>query len=202
MQQAKTIDKLQCMLSEVEKTLKETQDRIQWLESSRNYLDRLIIELEETNVGLKKEIMRLRSHQTDSGEPHYIDEYGTCYWFDSEGRHHRDGDRPAILHHNGTISYYDHGRLHRDGDKPAVIQPDGTIFYYIQGNAHRDGDNPAAIYSNGSICYLKDGRFHRDNNKPAIISSCGRQSWYIHGMIARTDRGPLIINSDGTMIYK
>jgi hypothetical protein len=48
------------------------------------------------------------------------------------------------------------GKLHRDGDKPAVIFSDGSRWWYKEGKLHRD--KPACIDRNGSKYWYKDGK--------------------------------------------
>ena len=80
---------------------------------------------------------------------------GTYYYW--KGKIHRDNDKPAAIHRDGSRYWYQHGEFHRDGDQPAVICIDGTQKWYQHGNLHRDGDNPAIIYLHGGSEYYRHG---------------------------------------------
>ena len=81
-------------------------------------------------------------------------DYGRYQIRNSKGHLHRD-DGPAIIHQDGTQSWYRNGLPHRD-DGPAAIYPDGTQQWYRNGKLHRD-DGPAIIYPDGTkYWYLND----------------------------------------------
>jgi hypothetical protein len=64
---------------------------------------------------------------------------------------HSINDNPArIDFENYRLEWYSEGRLHRDGDKPAVVTftEDGCLLsleWYYAGRQHRDGNRPAVI---------------------------------------------------------
>ena len=80
-------------------------------------------------------------------------------WY-KKGKLHRDGDKPAIICHDGTRKWYKNGKLHRDGDEPAVIHHDGTKEWYKNGKLHRDGDEPAMIRPFGMKIWAKFGEYY------------------------------------------
>jgi hypothetical protein len=41
---------------------------------------------------------------------------------------HRDGDKPAIIHADGSKEWYKDGKVHRDNDKPSVIVHNGNKY--------------------------------------------------------------------------
>jgi len=84
----------------------------------------------------------------DNDNPTEINSDGTKFWRNSDGKRHREGDKPAIIYSNGSISYYKEGKCHRDGDKPAVIHSDGTLYYYKNGKFIRKETNPFIILMN------------------------------------------------------
>ena len=83
------------------------------------------------------------------------------------GKIHRDGDNPAVVHHNGdgiikSVSYYKNGERHRVEDKPAWVwyYNDGSVeieTYYKDGRVHRDGDEPAVVmyHKDGGVKYVE-----------------------------------------------
>lgn len=75
--------------------------------------------------------------------PSKIDEEGNKFWFDDQGRYHRDNDKPAIEYANGDKCWHQHNKLHRDNDLPAVELINGTKKWYKHGLCHRDNDKPA-----------------------------------------------------------
>lgn len=48
-----------------------------------------------------------------------MDPGGVLEWRDEQGRLHRD-DGPAVIHANGSVTYYRDGVRHRDG-APACV---------------------------------------------------------------------------------
>jgi hypothetical protein len=50
-------------------------------------------------------------------------------WF-INGKHHRDGDRPAIIKENCYQAWYYDGKCHRDGDNPALVNTNGDKSWY------------------------------------------------------------------------
>ena len=81
--------------------------------------------------------------------PSYINEYGTMYWRNEDGKIHSIGDKPAVIWSSGNKFWYKNGKYHRDGDKPAVIWSNGDKSWYKNGKCHRDGGKPAVIWSTG-----------------------------------------------------
>lgn len=49
------------------------------------------------------------------------------------GLTHREGDLPAAIYKNGTVSYHKNGLIHRDNGFPAVIRTDGTLEWFENG---------------------------------------------------------------------
>ena len=45
-------------------------------------------------------------------------------WQDKDGKVHRDGDLPAAIYSNGTMTWFEHGEKTGDQDNP----PPGAIF--------------------------------------------------------------------------
>ena len=74
----------------------------------------------------------IRTQLDDNGDIHYIKVtgYGTIsesHW-DNDRNAHRD-DGPAIIHHDGDLSWYHHGKRHRI-DGPAIEWRNGNKWYY------------------------------------------------------------------------
>jgi len=100
------------------------------------------------------------------------EEYITSqYWYDTNGKLHRDDDLPAVIfwffdgtHHPSHMQWYQHGILTRVDDKPTTIQNDrnGNISQQewneagFQGKLHRE-TGPARIYANGEVEFWYDG---------------------------------------------
>ena len=47
------------------------------------------------------------------------------------GRLHREADKPAIEHENGSKEWWVNGKRHRDADKPAVEYADGRKEWWV-----------------------------------------------------------------------
>jgi len=65
-------------------------------------------------------------------------------WYQN-GKCHRDGDMPAVIHSDGSQEWYRNGELHRGGDQPAIVRNYGSQEWYQNGKLHRDGDLPAGL---------------------------------------------------------
>jgi hypothetical protein len=76
-----------------------------------------------------------------------IHEYGEKFWYDSNGKFHRD-DGPAVIYADGDKAWYQHGKFHRD-DGPAVEYADGDKFWYQHDKRHRY-DGPAVEHADGT----------------------------------------------------
>lgn len=83
-------------------------------------------------------------------------EGGTTYYKDQDGLIHRDGDKPAVIHKNGTKEWYVRGKRHRVGG-PAVLYPNGTKVWCEDGERHRN-DGPAVEYPDGTCEWRYKGQ--------------------------------------------
>ena len=59
-----------------------------------------------------------------------MDEYVNKYWYDSDGKLHRE-DGPAAEYANGDKLWYKHGKWHRE-DGPAIEYSNGSSSYYLK----------------------------------------------------------------------
>lgn len=79
-----------------------------------------------------------------------VDSAGTKFWYNKEGKLHRDGDLPAVVYPDGGREYYRNGVTHRDRG-PAVVMPSFNdsykVKYYRNGKIHRVGG--PAVYRSG-----------------------------------------------------
>jgi hypothetical protein len=66
-----------------------------------------------------------------------IDKYGAKFWYDSDGKLHRD-DGPAIEHASGAKEWFQHGNIHRE-DGPAGEWIDGYKEWFLN-NRHLSFD--------------------------------------------------------------
>lgn len=66
----------------------------------------------------------------ENGKPCHVSGNGTRMWFDSKGELHRDGDMPAIVFDDGSMSWRRHGKFHRDGNQPAHVMADGSQQWF------------------------------------------------------------------------
>ena len=152
-----------------------------------------------------------------------MDNYGTIYYKDANGKYHNPYG-PAVIHSNGTTYYYIHGKLHRT-DGPAAIWPDGYKGYWVNGkelsekefnklygkkeaslklsseeDKYPDTFVDVGIDNYGNI-YHKDanGEYHNPYG-PALIYPNGYKAYWIHGKLHRTD-GPAVIYPNGYKAY-
>ena len=80
---------------------------------------------------------------------------------------------------DGSIGWFKNGRHHRDGDKPAAIDANGALRWFKNGVYHRDGDKPAVIWRSGRLEWFKNGLRHRISG-PAILHSRNGCEWYLN----------------------
>jgi len=167
-------------------------------------------------------------HSCRLDDTNWKQEYGFRRWDDSDGRIHRDGDKPALLAGN-IYQWYQHGlvtrdpskgpaeigtwngektsryydaneKLHRDNDLPAVITPT-CMSWYQHGDLHRLEDRPAVLAKNHTEWWI-EGLRHRGGDQPAYIRDDGLRLWYQHGSLHRDDKTkPSIIFADGSKEY-
>jgi antitoxin component YwqK of YwqJK toxin-antitoxin module len=108
------------------------------------------------------------------------------YWFDREGREHRD-NYPAVIYynnHDGSLSrkeWYTHGENSPQNGMPSKeYYRDGQVVTRIwekAGQRHRDGDRPAVV---------------EYNHENGTLSS---ETWYRHGEVYR-ESGPSRVTYD------
>jgi hypothetical protein len=111
-------------------------------------------------------------------------------WYNAEGQFHREGDKPAIIHHNGSLQYWVNGAQHREFG-PSVVSKGYSAW-------HR----------NGELCeerwYNENGDLHREDG-PAITGKEFR-AWYTNGVqtAAETKNETQLVlsRSDGTKVIK
>jgi hypothetical protein len=60
-----------------------------------------------------------------------VDEFGTTFWFNSQGQLHRENG-PAIEYADGSRVWCQNGKVHRV-DGPAIEYGDGSVEYWISG---------------------------------------------------------------------
>lgn len=75
--------------------------------------------------------------------------------------------------------------VHKDNDKPAIIHSDGTKAWYIKGKPHRENDQPAVVCSDGSKEWWINGKRHREDNKPAVVHPNGVNEWWVNDKLTR-----------------
>ena len=115
-----------------------------------------------------------------------IDNAGNHKWYDTMGRYHRDGDKPAIIAANDTQVWYQHGKRHRDGDKPAYITAGGTKEWWQHNKQHRDGDKPAVIGANGTLSWWHHDKLHRETG-PAVEWPSGYIEFWLNNKKYKID---------------
>ena len=92
-------------------------------------------------------------------------------------------------HYNGNEYWYNaNGKLHRENDQPAVIKVDGTKKWCINGERHRDNDQPAFIRASGTMEWWVNSKRHRGNGQPATIWADGTKEWWVNGEHIRTEK--------------
>ena len=110
-----------------------------------------------------------------------VEDSGDTFWFNKDGKLHRDGGLPAIEYASGYKAWWVKGKLHREGGLPAIEYPDGSKEWWVNGKRHRDGGLPAREWSNDSKEWLVNGKLHRDGGLPAIEWADGTKVWWVNG---------------------
>ncbi len=99
-----------------------------------------------------------------------VNEKGDKFWYNIEGKLHRDGDKPAIIRTNGVQEWWRNGQRHRNGDKPAIEAISATGWWrewYKDDKRHRYG-KPAMESSRGIKCFYNKGKLVKDETIPLI----------------------------------
>ena len=89
-----------------------------------------------------------------------------------------------LTHYKGKIWYLNYN-FHRDHDRPAYIHSNGTKEWIQYGKIHRNNDKPAYTSSNGYKAWCQYGEYHRDNDKPARIFPYGRMEYWVNGRFVK-----------------
>ncbi len=109
----------------------------------------------------------------------------------SADRYEEPMDENPYSWQGGYLEYYFNGNLHRENDKPAIIHENGSCCYYYNGMVHRRQDincedQPAIIHSDGMLEYYINGKFHRTKKDgllpPAVIRHDGTKAYYENGV--------------------
>ena len=88
------------------------------------YCIRLLVTCKQlyNNELLMKEI---KNHFTE----YIVNKYGNQSWY-FNGKHHREGDKPAFIDRDGYKEWLFNGKTHRENG-PAIIHPDGYKYWYL-----------------------------------------------------------------------
>jgi hypothetical protein len=70
------------------------------------------------------------------------------------GLFHSFSDEPAVVSF-GKRMWMKDNYLHREGDQPAVIHHDGTMEWWLNGKLRRSEDKPVIMWANGSTGYCR-----------------------------------------------
>jgi hypothetical protein len=99
----------------------------------------------------------------------------TVSYYDAADELHRE-DGPAVVHKNGTRSWWKHGQRHCV-DSPAIEWDDGVKEWYLNGKCHRE-DGPAMECANGTkYWYINDNELtEAEFNARIKQSSCDRKN--------------------------
>ena len=129
--------------------------------------------------------------------PTFVDEDGTKYWKNQDGKLHREG-APAIEYPPSEGRPRGARRIQREewrGDPRSheCHSVEGSRWWYINGELHRE-DGPAIEYPDGTEEWYQDGKQHRLDG-PAVVKLDGSNEWYQNGLLHRLD-GPALEKED------
>ena len=100
-------------------------------------------------------------------------EDGIIWRYNKKGELHNTRG-PAVIHPNGTVSYFVNHKLHRT-DGPAYIGSDGKVVYWVDDKLHRT-DGPAVVNPDGTVEYwvnseeLSEEEFNRRYGRNRLSS--------------------------------
>jgi len=139
------------------------------------------------------------------------------YWYEFDGKIHRDDDCPAVVYHG--VEWWKNGHRHRKttgsaGRTLPAVHRNGTSEWWVNGKLHRedrdeDGYTLPAVISEGYQAWYQHGLMHRSSSSdetkgnlrlegdlPALVLSNGRQEWWKEGKRHRLN-GPAVSYPDG-----
>ena len=98
-------------------------------------------------------------------------------YHNSKGQEHNPNG-PAVTWLEGPLAgrmhFYKNGVIHRDGDLPAIITEDGSLSWLIEGKYHRE-NGPASIINQGngahSYHWVQNDKEHREDGPANIWDS-------------------------------
>lgn len=105
-----------------------------------------------------------RHHHNNNPSVRVVDRGDRFVWVIDGDVLHRDGDLPAVVHHDGTQEWYMYGLRHRDKGQPAYIGADGTRAWFRAGSYHRPDGLPAITYADGRCVYVTNNYDDADDN--------------------------------------
>jgi hypothetical protein len=119
---------------------------------------------------------------------------------------------PSHVYPNGLREWTTNGVLDRSGDRPAVIHPDGSLEYWRNGKRHRVG-GPAVVFKRGKTktvvrrhpdCLVLSGEGWNHGKRVVYDGKCitvwkgDMEQWWCNGKLDRADGGPAITWYNGT----
>jgi len=96
--------------------------------------------------------------------------FGTTYWYNQQGKLHREGGLPAIERADSAKAWYVNGQLHRESGLPAVEFADGTKEWLVNGKLHREGGLPAVEFANGGKEWYVNGQRVTEEQAKAMFN--------------------------------
>ena len=89
-----------------------------------------------------------------------VDEDGNTFWYNQQGKFHREGGLPAVEYADGDKVWWVNGKQHREGGLPAVERANGSKIWWVNGH-HVTEEQAKAMFNkptcNGKVVEI-DGR--------------------------------------------
>jgi len=99
-----------------------------------------------------------------------VDENGNTFWYNQQGKFHREGGLPAIEYADGDKFWYVNGQLHREGGLHTIEFADGGKAWYVNDQLHREGGLPAVELANGGKVWYVNGHHVTEEQAKAMFS--------------------------------
>ena len=99
-----------------------------------------------------------------------VDEDGNTFWYNQQGKRHREGGLPAFEGAAGSKEWLVNGQFHREGGLPAFEGANGGKAWWVNGQRHREGGLPACEYADGSKVWYVNGHHVTEEQAKAMFN--------------------------------
>jgi len=91
-----------------------------------------------------------------------VDEDGNTFWYNQQGKLHREGGLSAVEYADGDKVWWVNGKQHREGGLPAVERANGSKVWWVNGH-HVTEEQAKAMFNkptcNGKVVEIDGKKF-------------------------------------------